>query len=155
YLLAGDKAPAGEFSSRRAYREKWQEWWRANGALTDLAKITQQPNVLGYTMVVLLDQGIIREVDENKKLRWEIKDVAFPLDVQSLPDDRILVAEQGANRITERDTTGRVVKEWPVLEPLMAQRLPNGSTLISTRQQVYEINRKGETTATHLRPGNE
>ena len=155
YLLAGDKAPAGDFSSRRAYREKWEEWWRDNGAMIDLARLTQTPDMLGYTMVVLLDEGIIREIDKNKRVRWEMKEVAFPLDVQYLPGDQLLIAEQGANRITERDKTGKVVKEWPVMEPLMAQRLPNGSTLIATRQQVYEINRKGETTATHLRPGTE
>jgi hypothetical protein len=155
YLLAGDKAPGDEFSSRRAYREKWQEWWRANGANVDLAKLTQAPEIQGYTMLVLLDEGIIREIDKNKRLVWEMKDVAFPLDVQHLPDDLVLVAEQGSNRITERDHTGKVVKEWPVLEPLMAQRLPNGSTLVATRQQVYEINSKGQTTVTHFRPGSE
>jgi hypothetical protein len=155
YLLAGDKAPAGDFAARRAYREKWQEWWRTNGADVDLAKLTQTPDILGYTMLVLLDEGVIREIDKTKRVRWEIKEVAFPLDVQYLPGDKLLLAEQGANRITERDRAGKVIKEWSVLEPLMAQRLTNGSTLVATRQQVYEIDREGRTTKTHLRPGSE
>jgi hypothetical protein len=155
YLLAGDKAPVDDFTSRRAYREKWQEWWRVNKDKVDLGKLTQEPELQGYTTLVLLDEGVIREIDKNKRMVWEMKDVAFPLDVQHLPDNLILVAEQGSNRVTERDHTGKIVKEWPVLEPLMAQRLSNGSTLVATRQQVYEINSKGQTTVTHFRPGSE
>jgi HEAT repeat protein len=159
YLIAGEKAPAvspgSNPASRRAYREAWAAWWREHGAGADLARLTQPSQVLGYTLVVLLDEGKIQELDRAKRVRWKIEELGFPLDVQYLPGDRVLIAEQGANRVTERDHKGKILWDRQVLEPLMAQRLPNGATLIATRQQVIEINRDGKTLTTHTRPNGE
>lgn len=159
YLLAGEKAPSAtpgsDPAARRAYRESWQAWWREHGESVDLAKLTQPSKVLGYTLVVLLDEGKLQELDATKRVRWKMEELAFPLDVQYLPGDHILIAEQGANRVTERDLKGKIVWEKQVLEPLMAQRLPNGATLIATRQQVVEVNRDGKTLTTHTRPNGE
>src|SRR5262249_35431715 len=159
YLLAGDKAPAGvpgsDAAARRAYRETWQAWWREHGASVEFAKLTTPSKVLGYTLVVLLDEGKVQEIDATKRVLWKIEELGFPLDVQYLPDDHVLIAEQGANRVTERDLKGKIVWEKQVLEPLMAQRLPNGTTLIASRQQIIEVNRDGKTLATHSPPNGE
>jgi len=159
YLLAGNKAPeaapGSDAASRRAYREKWQEWWQKHGAEVDLAVLTQPSRLLGFTMVILLDEGKLQELDAAKRVRWKIEGLGFPLDAQYLAGDRVLVAEQAANRVTERDLKGNIVWEKQVPEPLMAQRLPNGATLIASRQQVIEVNRDGTTLATHTRPAGE
>src|SRR5262249_22990304 len=128
YVLAGKDAPealpGSDAASRRANREKWQEWWQKHGAEVDLAVLTQPAKLLGLTMVILLDEGKLQEVDTAKRVKWKLEGLGFPLDAQYLPDDRVLVAEQAANRVTERDLNGKIVWEKQVPEPLMAQRMP-------------------------------
>jgi HEAT repeat protein len=159
YLLAGDKAPAvvpgSGAASRKAYREIWAAWWKEHGPSADLARLTSPSKVLGHTMVILLDEGKLLELDAAKNVRWKLENLAFPLDAQYLPGDHVLVAEQAANRVTERDLKGKILWEKAVVEPLMAQRLPNGATLIASRGQVIEVNRDGTTLATHSRPNGE
>jgi hypothetical protein len=161
YLLAGknapDVAPGSIAGSRRACREKWQEWWQKYGAEVDLDTLAKPDRPLGFTMVILLDEGKLQELDGSKRVRWQMEGLGFPLDAQYLPGDRarVLVAEQAANRVTERDLKGNVVWEKQIPEPLMAQRLPNGATLIASRQHVVEVNRDGTTLATHTRPPGE
>jgi HEAT repeat protein len=159
YFLAGDAAPTitpgTTPESRRRYREAWAEWWDKHGGAVDLAKLTLPARVLGFTMVVLLDEGKLQELDAAKKVRWHMENLEFPLDVQYLPGDRVLIAEQGASRVTERDLKGNILWQKQVLEPLAAQRLPNGRTMIANRQQVIEVDREGHTLATHTRPNGE
>lgn len=159
YLLASETAPtvtAGTTpESRKRYREAWAAWWNKHSASIDLAKLSQPARVMGFTMVVLLDEGKLQEVDAAKKVRWQMDNLEFPLDAQYLPGDRVLIAEQGASRVTERDLKGNILWQKQVLEPLAAQRLPNGRTLIANRQQVVEVDRDGNTQATHNRPNGE
>jgi hypothetical protein len=160
YLLAGDKAPAvtsgSDAESRRVYRDAWALWWKDHGDNADLARLTQPAQLLGHTMIVLLDEGKLEELDRAKRVRWKIEDLAFPLDAQFLPGDRVLLAEQAANRVTERDLKGNIVWQKQILEPLMAQRLPSGATLIANRQQIIEVDREGKAPpATYTRPNGE
>ena len=61
YHLAGEKAPAvspgSTPASREAYRRAWADWWKDNGAGLNMVKALSPPDILGYTMVVLLDEG--------------------------------------------------------------------------------------------------
>jgi hypothetical protein len=159
YLLAADTAPSvtpgTTPESRKRYREAWAAWWSKQSASVDLAKLTQPARVMGFTMVVLLDEGKLQELDAAKKVRWQMDNLEFPLDAQYLPGDRVLIAEQGASRVTERDLKGNILWQKQVLEPLAAQRLPNGRTLITNRQQVVEVDRDGNTHASHTRPNGE
>jgi hypothetical protein len=159
YLLAGETAPtitAGTTpDSRKRYREAWAEWLTKQSASIDLAKLTQPARIMGFTLVVLLDEGKVQELDAAKKVRWRMDNLEFPLDVQYLPGDRVLIAEQGASRVTERDLKGNILWQKQVLEPLAAQRLPNGRTLITNRQQVVEVDREGRTLSSHTRPNGE
>jgi len=79
--------------------------------------------------------------------------VMFPLDVQPLPGDRVLLAEQEANRVTERDHKGNVVWERKIEAPLVAQRLRNGNTFIANRNLLTEVDREGKQLYSHALPG--
>jgi hypothetical protein len=146
--LAKDQAPAlapgKDPAARKKYRDAWAAWWAKNGGATDLGKPAPAPKPLGYTMVVLLDQGRILELNEKNEERWRIDGLQFPLDAQYLPNDRVLVAEQQANRVTERNLKGEIVWKKEVAEPLVAQRLLNGNTLIANRTEVIEVDRDGK-----------
>jgi hypothetical protein len=155
--LAGEHAPSVTLGKDAAARQKchdaWAEWWKAHGAKTDLAKAREMANGLGYTLVVLLDRGIVMELDKQNHPRWQITGVQFPLDAQLLPGDRVLLAEQAGGRVTERDRKGNVVWEYKIDAPLMAQRLPNGNTFMANRMQLVEVDRGGKVVAHHALPG--
>jgi hypothetical protein len=159
YQVAADKPPeavtGADEETRRKYRDAWAAWWKENADKVDLDKISEARPVLGYTMVVMLDTGKLLELDSAKKVRWEIRDLAFPLDAQYLPGGRVLVAEQGAGRVTERDLKGKILWEKKIDEPLMAQRLRNGLTVIATRTMLVEVDRAGKTVSTYRPPNGE
>src|SRR5262249_55151510 len=55
--VAGDKAPAVYPSAKpppAQVRDAWQKWWAANAAPVNLAKLTDAPPYLGYTLVSML-----------------------------------------------------------------------------------------------------
>src|SRR5207237_3179595 len=63
-----------------------------------------------------------------------------PIDARLLPGGRVLVAEHGANRVTERDRKGNILWEHRVnSQPVVCQRLPNGNTFIATYQELLEV----------------
>jgi HEAT repeat protein len=159
YRLAEDKAPTvpegTDEAGRRKYRDAWTAWWREQGPKVDLAKLDATPELHGYTMMILLDQGRLLEVDADNKERWHIDGLQFPLDAQMLPGERVLVAENAANRVTERNLKGEVLWETKADAPLMAQRLPNGNTFIGTRTRLFEVTREGKEVFTYARPGGE
>ncbi len=159
YRLAEDKAPAvtagTDEASRKRFRDAWAAWWKDNGDKADLAKLDAEPALLGYTTMILLDQNKIIEMDANKKLRWSIDDVQFPLDAQVLPGDRILVTENQGNRVTERDFKGKILWQKAIDAPTMAQRLPNGNTFICTRPKLVEVDRDGKEVFTLNAPDGE
>jgi PQQ-like domain/HEAT repeats len=157
-LADGRDAPAVSLgpdpAARRKARDAWSAWWKANGSMIDLAKLHERPALLGYTVVVLLDEGEILELGKKNQVRWQIKDLQFPLDVQVLPGDRILIAEYQAQRITERNQRGEIlweehVQAGPQGGPLVGQRLPNGNTFIATANEVYEVDRNHRTVFSH------
>lgn len=159
YRLAEDKAPSpvpgGDPASRRQYRDAWAKWWQDNGKTIDLAKLSETAKTLGLTTVVLLDQGQVIDLDNANKPRWTVGNLEFPLDVQYLPGDRVLVAEHNASRVTERTKDNKIVWEKKVDSPLVSQRLPNGNTFIATRTQLLEVDAKGNEVFTYTRPGGE
>jgi len=157
--LAEDKAPDGlaanDEAARKQYRDAWVEWWKKHGEATDLARLTAERKFLGRTMVVLLNAGRVVDMDADGKTRFQIDGLEYPLDVQRLPGDRVLVAENknsaAGGRVTERDRKGNILWEKRIDDALMAQRLPNGNTFIATRSQVIEVDRDGRAVFTHNR----
>jgi outer membrane protein assembly factor BamB len=62
-----------------------------------------------------------------------------------LPGGRVLVAENQAQRVTERDLKGNILWQKQILQnPIACQRLPNGNTFIATYQSVMEVTRTGK-----------
>jgi HEAT repeat protein len=145
YRLADDKAPAvgmGETAeSRQKFRQAWEGWWQAAGGTADLTRLDTTP-YLDRTLLVLLDAGRVMELDADDTPRWRIDQLGYPLDVQMLPGERVLIAEHNSNRVTERHTSGVVLWEQHVEEPIVAQRLPNGHTFIAGPWQLLEVDRE-------------
>jgi hypothetical protein len=147
-VLAGSDAAA-----RRKYREAWEGWWKEHGGKVEAARLEQATRTLGYTLVVLLDLGQVVDLDTTNRPRWTIENLEFPLDAQLLPgEDRVLVAEHKAGRVTERDLKGAVRWEKKIEEPLAAQRLANGHTFIATRTQLVEVDKDGKEVFSYSRP---
>lgn len=145
-LAAGKNPPTvalgADPESRKKCRDAWDRWWKENGAAVDLAKLGEMPRLLGHTVIVLLDMNRVLEVDGEGKTAWKLDGVIFPLDIEYLPNDRILVAEYHAAQVAERDVkTNRIMWRYPVTGPLVAQRLANGNTFIVTDSQLLEVDR--------------
>lgn len=155
YRLARETAPAvglGDTTeSRRHFRQAWEDWWQMHAGKVDLSRLDPDP-YLDRTLVVLLDLGRILELDSEDKPIWQIDKVSFPLDVQMLPGERVLVAEHGANRVTERHRSGAVLWEKNAAEPIVAQRLVNGHTFIATKTQLLEVDREGREVSSYRCP---
>src|SRR5262249_44845831 len=130
-------------AARKKARDAWGKWWQEHGKQVDLAKLSEAPRLLGHIIVVLLDMGRVMELDREDKVRWKLENLLFPLDVQYLPGDRVLVAEYHGQRVTERELNGTVRWSRAVNGPLVAQRLANGNTFIATNGQLLEVNREG------------
>lgn len=121
----------------------------------DAAKLEDAARTLGFTLVVLLDQGRVVELDSANQVRIQFTQLNFPLDAQLLPDDHLLVAEHNGNRVTERNSKNDIVWEKRIEGPLAAQRLANGDTFIAARSQLIEVDRDGKETAAFDRPNGE
>jgi hypothetical protein len=155
--LAGDTVPpvtpGSDAASRRKYREAWEAWWKDRQAKIEPAQLERATRTLGFTLVVLLDLGIIEDLDTTNRVRWKIDHVEKPLDVQLLPgEDRVLIAEHEANRVSERNLKGEIVWKQAVEGPLAAQRLPNGNTFITTQTQLLEVDKNGKEVFSYVRP---
>lgn len=147
YQLAQDQAPpvpvGRDDAARRLCRDAWLAWWRAHGSAAELARLDKAPRVLGYTLLVFLDDKRIVELDAENKVLWQIDGLEKPLDAQGLPGDRVLIAEYDGNRVTERNRKGEILWEKKIDGPLVAQRLANGNTFIVTQAQFMEVDRTG------------
>jgi HEAT repeats/PQQ-like domain len=157
--VAGEQAPLIDLghdeAARRQCRDAWLAWWRDHGAQADLTRLDAASRPFGYTLLVLLDEGKVLELDHEDKPRLEISGLKLPLDAQMLPGDRVLIAEHAGDRVTERNRKGEILWEKKVREPLMAQRLRNGNTFIATQQRLLEVDREGRETYSYARPTGE
>jgi HEAT repeat protein len=157
--LAGEQGPGVDLgrdaAAHRRCRDAWTAWWRQHEATADLSRLEGLNRVLGYTLLVLLDEGRVIELDNHDKPRLEISELKLPLDAQMLPGDRVLIAEHAGDRVTERNRRGEILWEKQIAEPLMAQRLRNGNTFIATPPRLVEVDREGKIVFSYSRPGGE
>jgi HEAT repeat protein len=158
--LASDRGPAGlpqgfDDDARQKRSEGWAQWWTANGdkvGLPERQSLAGVPHYLGYTLLTLQQQQAVIELGTDGKERWRIGGIMNPMDARVLPGGRLLIAEMGAQRVTERGMKGEILWEkrvptWPV----SCDRLANGNTLIATQQQVLEVDRSGHEVFTYNR----
>jgi HEAT repeat protein len=162
--LAGEAAPdvslGEDAAGRKKARDAWEAWWKKSAAKVDLAKLDSRVQTLGYTVVVEMFAngfgrrlGRVFELDRHGKVRWQIDNLMAPIDAHVLPGDRILICEQNAQRVTERDLKGKTLWEKQVNQPVCAQRLPGGNTFIVGRGQILEVDRNGKELFNVNRPG--
>ncbi len=139
-------APMGnDADTRKKCKDAWHAWWKKQEAKIDLAKLEETPKLLGRTLIVLLDQNRVLELGPDNQPRFEIKNIVFPLDAQLLDDERVLVAEYHANRVSERSTkTGEILWQHAVVNPLVVQRLSNGHTFVATPHNLIEYNKDNQ-----------
>jgi hypothetical protein len=142
--VAGDKAPPASPGdtpeSRRRCRDAWAAWWKENGDALDLAHFAESERLLGFTLGVEYNTGRVWECNRDGSVRWEIRNLAGPMEAQMLPNGRVLIAECNAHSVTERDLQG--VAQWEKKidgEPTGCQRLPDGSTFVSTYVSAMEF----------------
>jgi hypothetical protein len=154
FRLASEKLPTTTLSdssvdARRKARTAWESWWKDNQDKVDLKKLSLDDAILGFTVIAeYSDAGVggrgrVWECGPDGKQRWEITDVASPMDVQCLPGGRFLIAEAGRG-VTERDKTGKVLWEVKVSAPVSCQRLPSGNTFVGTYNDLFEYDRTGK-----------
>jgi len=161
--VAGDKAPAPALGptpeARRRCSQAWAQWWQQNSNRVELTRVERE-HQLGLVMIVesfnvTTRLGSVSEVDRAGKVRWKIGNLSHPQDAQILPGQRVLVAEQTANKVTERDLTGKVIWEKQAFAPFYVRRLRNGNTFIGSRNQLIEVDSRGTQVFQHQRVGDQ
>ena len=144
-----------DVTSRRDYSKAWAAWWKEHGAAVKPEVLASAVKTGGFTLVVLLDEGAVVDLDKQNRPRFRLNNLDFPLDVQYLPGDHVLVAEHNASQVTERDRDNKIVWKKQVDQPLVAQRLANGNTFIATREQLLEVDKEGKQVFSYTRPNGE
>jgi hypothetical protein len=158
--LAGTVPKDGEFGktaeSLEKARDAWLGWWKTKAGGIDLAKVEFKMRVQGYTDLIQMDprfgQWSVARLGPDLKEKWRINGLSTPTDLRVLPDSRLLVSEQNASRVTERDQTGKILTERRVNQPLTVEPLPNGGLLVVCRGQVVEFDKDGNQTQSFSRP---
>jgi hypothetical protein len=158
YGMAGAKSPAlamgDSAASRRKFRDAWADWWTKDGAAASPRRSRETP-YLDHTVVLLLDLGTMIDLDTDDRPVWKMTDLGFPLDLQVLPGERVLVTDNQGGRVVERHHDGTVLWRTDVVSPLMAQRLPDGDTFIATRSELLEVDRAGTVVFSYVGPDGE
>jgi PQQ-like domain len=164
--LAGDAAPTDTAAgpapaSRQKAVRAWQKWWQERQGSVDLARAAESESYLGLVTVCEYDaavpgrfQGQVWEASRNGPPRLKVTGLTGPMDAHVLRNGRLLVAENGASRVTERNRDGTIAWEYPVQggNPICCERLANGNTFIATYNQLIEV-RPDKTEVYRFQPG--
>jgi HEAT repeat protein len=149
--LAGDAAPAGpkeaDAPARKKYRDAWAAWWQRNAAKVDLGLLKRGQGTLGYVLALESAGGVtqVMELDRSGKTRWRFEVKGPVSDARVVPPNRVLLAEPGKGRVTERTFNGRIVWQTAADLPVSCQRLRNGNTFIACgRGELREVGRDGK-----------
>ncbi|MGH7171915.1 MAG: HEAT repeat domain-containing protein, partial [Gemmataceae bacterium] len=155
---APDNLPSGDDRTARKKRQQaWADWWKANGervSLVDRYPPAGTERYLGHILMVIANSGEIIELGPDRKVRWKMNGLMNPRDVQVLGNDRLLITEWNAQRVSERNRRGDILwqKQTPGSYPLSAQRLRNGHTFIVCNNKLLEVDRGGNEVFSINRP---
>lgn len=152
---AGDGKPDARFgkSDESLVKAKaaWAAWWAKTANGFDLAKFAFDPRITGYTDIIEHDANgygryhvVTLGPDQKVKATVGGTGVAqlnYPSDVKKLANGNYLVAEQNGNRLTERDSTGRIVKTTAVSQPLSVDLVPGGGMVVVCRNQIVQYDK--------------
>lgn len=161
--LAGEHPEGGRFGKTpenlAKARDAWTAWWDKKGGAVDLVKLNFKPRIQGFTDLVEADQrgfgmGRVACLGPDLKEKWQIAGLRNAIDARVAPDGRIHMVEN-YSQVTERDTTGAVLKTRNMNQPLSAQPLANGGVLIISRQFIFEYDKDGTQTWSYQRQTND
>src|SRR6185312_13821844 len=103
---AGNYAPevsaGAKLEEKKKCRDAWAGWWKVNAERVDLTRLTTRI-WYGYTLICDLNGNRVYEIDRSGKERWTVTGTGGPVDACVLPGNHVLIAEYGADRVTERD----------------------------------------------------
>jgi hypothetical protein len=153
--LPGDGKPEAKFGkgddALAKAKTAWGEWWTKKGENIDLVKFDFKPRITGYTDIIEYDYrgyGLYRVVTLGPDLKEKAKVggtgvnmMNYPSDVKKLSNGNYLVAEQNGNRLTERDSTGKILKTTTVTQPLNICLIPGGGMVVVCRNQVVQYDK--------------
>ena len=151
YRAAGADAPSEAYQSKAQaaeFRRAWEKWYEKNHAKLDLAK-SMAKNDHAFTIITCQGIGakmkntVFELAPDHQTVGWSFEGIRYPVDVQILGSNRLLIAEYLDRRVTERDFKGNILWQVPANLPTACQRLPNGQTFIATRQQILIVDRSG------------
>ena len=146
-VIAKDKSPESKNDSKMD-AAAWNTWWQKEGNQLVLTPgLKNQEALKNFLVVDSFNQekksGRVFLINPSGKILWEIANLSNPTDALLLPNNKILITEQGANRITERDTKGNISWEKSATNPFHSQRLTNGNIFIASRNKIVEVGRNG------------
>lgn len=153
--VAGDAKPDARLGKSEEQLTKamtaWAGWWEKKGGTFDLAKFDFKPRITGFTDIIEHDSrgfGMFRVVTLGPDLKEKAKiggttanQIQYPSDVKKLANGNYLIAEQNGNRVTERDSTGKIVKTTNVVQPMSLDLLPDGGMVVVCRSQVVQYDK--------------
>jgi len=146
-VIAKDKSPESKNDSKMD-AAAWNTWWQKEGNQLVLTPgLKNQEALKNFLVVDSFNQekksGRVFLINPSGKILWEIANLSNPTDALLLPNNKILITEQGANRITERDIKGNISWEKSATNPFLSQRLSNGNIFIASRNKIVEVGRNG------------
>ena len=150
--LAGDHVPTiattdDSAAGRVKLRDAWKGWWTKNRETVDMSLLRRGLAYQGLITICEYDGGIpgrgtgrVWQRGRDGRTRWALEGFRGAMYAQALPGNRVLVAENMANMVVEKDQQNVTVWEYQTpTNPIACQRLPNGNTFIATYNQVMEI----------------
>jgi hypothetical protein len=154
YGLAGADGPAvqlgGDAQGRGKCRAAWTSWWRSHGEKLDVSHraapvARPERNHLTVHVEARATEGSVELTGEDGRPLWQLANLAYPLHAQVVGGGRVLVAEYGENRVSERTTRGDVVWRKDLDKPpVAAQRLADGRTFIACRNELLVVDAEGQ-----------
>jgi hypothetical protein len=162
--LAGSHPKDGRFlkspESLARTAEAWQTWWKEKGSEIDLVKLDYKERVAGFTDLLEMDvrfatPGRLVSLGHDLKERWRINGLFSPGDARLGPNGHYYIVESNYSRVSERDTSGKVIRTINVgSQPVNVNLLPNGGLLVICRGSVFEFDKDGKQTQNYNRPNN-
>lgn len=159
--LAGSHPKDGRFlrspESLARTAEAWQAWWKEKGGEIDLVKLDYKERVAGFTDLLEMDvrfggPGRLVSLGHDLKERWRITGLQSPGDARLGPDGHYYIVESNYSRVTERDTSGKVIRTINVgSQPVNVNLLPNGGLIVICRNSVFEFDKNGKQTQNYNR----
>lgn len=151
HYLVCDQTGVREFD--REGREIWN--YGRNVAYAWSARRLDNGNIL----IANTNMGQVIEVRPRERsggeVVWSLEGLNYPYDARKLENGNVLIAEYYGSRVFEVNPRDNSIA-WelkPFRNPITAERLSDGSTLICTSDQVVEVDAKGATTWKAKVPG--